>query len=347
MKRIFSLLTALLYLSMACQPVYAAGPFIWGTSNSAQNLAPGGVYLPNQQPILFGEQTGNGTNYIALEAPDAVTTTTTLKLPDGDGGSGQILSTDGAGNLDWIDQGGDTVDPAAGAAGVTLDTSDADVQVFTPASDITVVLDDSFSAGRRMTIVNNGTAEIALNADNGDLIRRVYRKTTGIVQATVAAPDDDAEWVGLNPVVSPPIPVTLTVDAFTSYSNVEMWMKREGKKLIVTGAFLGNTVDNITSAIYLPSGLTIDDTLTYDAAANLAYAGEWSLHSAGAGSAIYAGGNAGKFFTDGSTTNQVFFATTTGSDGFQKKSANAIWASNTYTSFRYEVYVTEWEEFAE
>jgi len=38
---------------------------------------------------------------IKLQAPAAVTTTTTFTLPDGDGTSGQVISTDGAGQLGW------------------------------------------------------------------------------------------------------------------------------------------------------------------------------------------------------------------------------------------------------
>ena len=38
---------------------------------------------------------------IKLQAPSAVTTTTTFTLPDGDGSNGQVLSTDGSGQLGW------------------------------------------------------------------------------------------------------------------------------------------------------------------------------------------------------------------------------------------------------
>lgn len=38
---------------------------------------------------------------IKLQAPATVTTTTTFTLPDGDGTSGQVLNTDGAGQLGW------------------------------------------------------------------------------------------------------------------------------------------------------------------------------------------------------------------------------------------------------
>lgn len=51
--------------------------------------------------IRFAEDTDNGTNYMGLKAPAAVTTSTDLVLPDGDGTAGQALLTDGAGNLEW------------------------------------------------------------------------------------------------------------------------------------------------------------------------------------------------------------------------------------------------------
>ena len=52
--------------------------------------------------IKLNEGTNNGSNYIGLKAPNSVTSSTTFVLPDGDGSSGQVLKTDGSGNLDWI-----------------------------------------------------------------------------------------------------------------------------------------------------------------------------------------------------------------------------------------------------
>jgi hypothetical protein len=51
---------------------------------------------------LHGRTLGTQSKYIGLKAPDAVTTTTTFTLPDGDGTSGQVLSTNGAAVLDWV-----------------------------------------------------------------------------------------------------------------------------------------------------------------------------------------------------------------------------------------------------
>jgi len=52
------------------------------------------------------EDTDNGTNYIGLQAPASVATSTTFVLPDADGSTGQILQTDGAGNLSFVTNSG-------------------------------------------------------------------------------------------------------------------------------------------------------------------------------------------------------------------------------------------------
>ena len=64
--------------------------------------------------IKFTEGTNNGTNFVALKAPNSTTASTTFVLPNGDGTAGQFMKTDGAGNLSFetifsnIDLAGDT-----------------------------------------------------------------------------------------------------------------------------------------------------------------------------------------------------------------------------------------------
>ena len=47
------------------------------------------------------EDSDNGTNFVALKSPNAVTSDTTFTLPDGDGSNGQFLKTDGSGQLSF------------------------------------------------------------------------------------------------------------------------------------------------------------------------------------------------------------------------------------------------------
>ena len=55
--------------------------------------------------IFLTEGTDNGTNSLALAAPNSLTAATTLTFPDGAGSNGQVLSTDGSGTLSWINAG--------------------------------------------------------------------------------------------------------------------------------------------------------------------------------------------------------------------------------------------------
>ena len=62
------------------------------TLNVGNSLTAGGE-------VRFNEGTNNGTNYIGIKSPNAVTASQTFVLPDGDGTAGQFLKTDGSGNL--------------------------------------------------------------------------------------------------------------------------------------------------------------------------------------------------------------------------------------------------------
>lgn len=49
--------------------------------------------------VRLPEDTDNGSNYVALKAPNTLAANLTLTLPSADGTAGQLLSTDGAGQL--------------------------------------------------------------------------------------------------------------------------------------------------------------------------------------------------------------------------------------------------------
>lgn len=63
--------------------------------------------------IRLYEDTDNGTNYVAIAASAALASNYTLRLPDSAGSAGQVLKTDGSGNLAWVNQ-------TAGYTGWTL-----------------------------------------------------------------------------------------------------------------------------------------------------------------------------------------------------------------------------------
>lgn len=57
--------------------------------------------LPTTE-IRLRELAANGSNYVALKAPDSIAANVTLTLPDTDGASGEVLRTDGSGALTFV-----------------------------------------------------------------------------------------------------------------------------------------------------------------------------------------------------------------------------------------------------
>ena len=111
------------------------------TLNVGNSLTAGGE-------VRFNEGTNNGTNYIGIRSPNAVTASQTFVLPDGDGTAGQFLKTDGSGNLDFTtvnqyinlagDTGTDTYNTSetltfAGTGGMTQTVTDNTVTVTATA----------------------------------------------------------------------------------------------------------------------------------------------------------------------------------------------------------------------
>lgn len=80
-------------------------PIIVSTNNAevARFLASGELLLKIGLQL---EDTDGGTNKITLQAPSSLSGDYTLTLPTTDGGSGEVLTTDGSGNLSWGSNGG-------------------------------------------------------------------------------------------------------------------------------------------------------------------------------------------------------------------------------------------------
>ncbi len=63
----------------------------------------GDIVVENANSIKLSELTANGSNYIGIKAPDTLIADYTLTLPTATGSIGQVLGTDGSGNLSFRD----------------------------------------------------------------------------------------------------------------------------------------------------------------------------------------------------------------------------------------------------
>ena len=61
----------------------------------------GDIIIDNQKELRFEEASGSGNNYVGFEAPATLGGDQIWVLPTADGSAGQLLKTDGSGNLGW------------------------------------------------------------------------------------------------------------------------------------------------------------------------------------------------------------------------------------------------------
>ena len=135
-----------------------------------------------QGKVVLAEQTGNGTNTVTLQAPTSLAADLTLTMPSADGTNGQVLQTNGAGQLSFAT-------PSAGAmtllassvptASPNVDflntfTSDYDAYFITLQN----ILPANSGRTLNMRVAVGGTAQSSANT---------YRSGTSVVNATFNA----------------------------------------------------------------------------------------------------------------------------------------------------------------
>ena len=134
------------------------------------------LQIKDQGTLKLLENSGNGTNSIAIRAPAAVTTDTTLTLPDGAGSNGQALTTNGSGVLSWT-----TI-----ASSFTLAADSGSNDTFNTGETLTF----TGTANEIETTVSNNTITIGLPTNvtiSGNLT--VSGTTTTVSSTTVNVAD--------------------------------------------------------------------------------------------------------------------------------------------------------------
>jgi hypothetical protein len=125
-----------------------------GSISGAAINATDDITVGNGKSLKLSEQNNNGSNTIALKAPDIVNADITLTLPNSAGNAGQVLKTDGSGVTSWTD------------AGQSLASTDQ-----TLTGNRTIAMDDNTltitsNDGSKLKLPNNSIVQDELAADS-------------------------------------------------------------------------------------------------------------------------------------------------------------------------------------
>ena len=119
--------------------------------------------------IKFNEGTDNGSNFIALKAPNSVGSSVTFTLPSSDGSDGHVLVTDGSGNLSFS---------APASSSFTLAADSGSDDTFNTGETLTIAGD----TGITTTVSNN---QISIDLDDTAVTPGSYGSATAIPTFTV------------------------------------------------------------------------------------------------------------------------------------------------------------------
>src|SRR6056300_226502 len=245
--------------------------------------------------VKFNEGTNNGTSFIGLKAPDAVTASTTFVLPDGDGTTGQFLKTDGSGNLDFAtvnqfidlagDTGTDTYNTAetltfAGGSGMNTVVTDNNVEI-----QATALTNSNLSGSAGITNANLANPQVSLGAQTLTLGAAATTDISGLTSLVV----DDITINGQ------------TIQTTASNLDINLTPHGTGTVIVPSGyedraGFTTNSLANKAYVDQVAQGLDTKPSVRAATTADLS--ATYSNGSSGVGATLTAGSN-GAIVIDG------------------------------------------------
>ena len=213
------------------------------------------------------EDSDNGSNYVALKSPNAVTSNTTFTLPDGDGSNGQFLKTDGSGQLSF----GTVVSSLSLAAdsGSNDSFSTGETLTFTGGEGIdTTVSDNQITiAGEDASTTNKGLA--SFNSSQ-------FTVSSGAVSLNNSFLVTESEGIGSNDndttlptsaAVKDYVDTNITAqDLDTAGDSGTGAIDLDSQSLTIAGT--ANEIETVASGqtitIGLPNNVTVGNNLTVD-----------------------------------------------------------------------------------
>ena len=276
--------------------------------NASGDTMTGALVMDNQQQVRFRETTGNGTNFIAIQAPASVAADRTLTLPDV---TGTIVSTGDTGSVtSTMILNGTILDADINASAAIVDTKLATIatagKVSNSATTATnantasaIVARDAsgnFTAG---TITTTGTIELGNASDT-----TVSRSAAGVlaVEGVVIPSISSTSTLTNKTLTDPAIIGTIIEDVFTITDGAafEVDPGNGSIQLITLGA---SRTPKATSFV-------AGESITLMVNDGTAYTLTWTDATWGTGGVIWTGGTAPTLATSGYTVLQFWKVST-------------------------------------
>ena len=258
-----------------------------------------GNHLTEGGEIRFNEGTNNGTNFIGLRAPNAVTGSKTFVLPDGDGTAGQFLKTDGSGNLDFT-----TVNQFINLAGDTgTDTyNTSETLTFAGTGGLVQTVTDN-TVTVTATALTNANLDGSAGITNANLANPTT--TIGSSVLTLGATTTDIE--GLTSLVVDDITINgQSVTTTAGNKDINLSPHGTGTVIVPSGyedraGFTDNSLANKTYVDQVAQGLDTKPSCKLATTANLT--ATYSNGSLGVGATLTNSGTQGTLTLDSTAAN--------------------------------------------